>query len=101
MKNYVMMIAVAAAVAAPAAPALSAAADKHRCIVQTEMIREIVNARNRGITAEALITVADSTVTTQAEHTIIVTAVGYVYRMERKKLPLAARAFYNSCLVQP
>lgn len=100
MKNYLVMIAVAAAVAAPVASALSAATDKHRCTVQTEMVREIVNARNKGITEEALVTVADNTATTRTEHTMIVAAVGYVYSIERKKLPLAARAFYNACLTQ-
>jgi hypothetical protein len=80
-------------------PAL--AADVHICKVQLEMIQEIVNARNKGISEDALIDAADNTRDNQKLHTTIIASIRYVYRIDKEKLPLAGRMFYEICLAQP
>lgn len=77
------------------------AADVNICKVQLDMIQEIVNARNKGISEDVLIDAADNTKHNRKLHAMIMASIHYVYRIDKEKLPLAGRMFYKICLALP
>jgi hypothetical protein len=102
MKNLSLKVATAIIVSCPmffvCPPAL--AGDVPICTALTEMAQKMVDARKRGVSEAAMIANISTTVSDPALLEAVIQAVHDVYRVNRKQLPLVARAVFKACIAQ-
>lgn len=77
------------------------AGTEQACAAQLEMVEAIVDARNKGIDKKLLIATTSPTLPNPDTRNAVIQAIDFVYGLDRKKLPLAAKMVYKICLALP